>query len=529
MRPRPALAVLATTACAALVGASLAPASAAPRTPEVTLTPLGTYASGLFDDGAAEITAYDAATHRLFVVNSGAGTVDVLDITDPTTPRKVAELDAPGANSVTVHGGLVAVAEQAAVRTDPGTLAFFDAATARETGRVTIGSLPDMATFTPNGTHVVVANEGEPEGYCAGQVDPEGSISVVDVRRGPERATVRTADFRAWNDEADELVAAGVRIFGPNASVAQDLEPEYVTTSTNGHTAWVSLQENNALAVVDVRSATVTDILPLGLTDHSVAGQGLDPSDRDGGVAIGTWPVRGMFMPDAIAAYRSKGRPFVVTANEGDAREYDCFAEEERVEDLVLDPQAFPDAEALQEDEALGRLTVTTTSPQGPDGYTALDVFGARSVSVRDGLTGDLVWDSGDAFERLVAENEPTLFNANNDDNDSLDSRSDNKGPEPEGVDLGRIAGRTYAFVGLERSSGLVVVDVTDPGAGRIAGYASNRSQDPAADAESGEAGDLGPEGILFVPAGDSPTAEPLLVVGNEVSGTTTVWSVSTD
>ena len=517
---------------AALTAGAALPATAGPargpKNPEVSLTPLGTYTSGLFDEGAAEITAYDASTRRLFVVNSGAGTVDVLDISDPAAPRKVAELDTPGANSVAVHDGLVAVAEQAEVRTDPGTLAFFDAADGARRGQVTIGSLPDMATFTRDGTHVVVANEGEPEGYCTGQVDPEGSVSVVDVRRGPEHATVRTADFRAWNDREDELVAAGVRVFGPGASVAQDLEPEYVTTSTNGHTAWVSLQENNALAVVDLRSATVTDILPLGLKDHSVAGNGLDASDRDGAAAIRTWPVRGMVMPDAVAAYSSKGRSYVVTANEGDAREYDCFAEEERVKDLTLDPQVFPDRDALQQDAALGRLTVTTTSPQGPDGYTALDAFGARSVSVRDGRTGALVWDSGDAFERLVAEVEPTLFNATNDDNDSFDSRSDNKGPEPEGVDLGRIRGRTYAFVGLERSSGLVVVDVTDPAAGRVAGYASNRSPRPDADAAAGEAGDLGPEGILFVPAGDSPTGEPLLVVGNEVSGTTTIWSVST-
>ena len=145
-----------------------------------------------------------------------------------------------------------------------------------------------------------------------------------------------------------------------------------------------------------------------------------------------------------------------------------------------------------------------------------------------DAVTGAVTWDSGDALEQLTGTAQPTLFNANNDDNDSFDSRSDNKGPEPEGVDLGRIGGRTYAFVGLERQGGIVVVDVTDPTDGRIAGFASNRSTDPDADAEAGEAGDLGPEGVLFVPGEDSPTGEPLLVVGNEVSGTTTVWGVST-
>ncbi|MBT9256408.1 choice-of-anchor I family protein [Phycicoccus sp. MAQZ13P-2] len=540
MRLRPALAASAlSVAVAALVaggGASVAgpvPEGAGharghghqPR-PTVGLTPVGTYRTGSFDAGGSEITAYDARTRRLFVVNSGAGTVDVLDISRPEAPRKVAALDTPGVNSVAVHRGLVAVAQQADPKTAPGSVRFFDARTARPVGGVTVGSLPDMVTFTPDGTQVLVANEGEPEGYCAGQVDPEGSVSVVDLRRGPGRATVRTADFRFWDGREAALRASGVRIYGPNASASQDIEPEYVTT--DGRTAWVTLQENNAVATVDLRTARVTRISALGTKDHSVAGNGLDASDRDGGIAVRTWPVRGLYEPDAVAHLSSRGRDYLVTANEGDARDYDCFAEEVRVKDLTLDPTVFPDAAALRQDAALGRLTVSSTSPAGPAGVTELQALGGRSVSVRDARTGALVWDSGDAFEQLVAARQPALFNANNDDNDSFDSRSDNKGPEPEGLDLGALRGRTYAFVGLERSSGIVVVDVTDPTAGRVAGYASNRSEDPAADATTGAAGDLGPEGILFVPAGDSPTHRPLLVVGNEVSGTTTIWSVAT-
>ncbi|MBM6404862.1 choice-of-anchor I family protein [Phycicoccus sp. CSK15P-2] len=533
LRPTAPVAVLATTSLAATaLLAGPAPALAGGhhhgpgRSPEVVLTPLGTYRTGLFDEGGSEITAHDPATQRLFVVSSGAGTVDVLDISRPARPRRVATLDTPGANSVAVHRGLVAVAEEADDKTAPGSLAFFDARTGAERGRVTVGALPDMVTFTPDGHYAVVANEGEPEGYCAGQSDPEGSVSVVDLRRGPARAVVRTADFHRWDRHADRLRAAGVRVFGPGATVSQDLEPEYVTT--DGRTAWVTLQENNAVATVDLRSARVTRIAPLGTKDHDTTGQGLDASDKDGGVHIAPRPVRGLYQPDSLGHYTSGGHTYLVTANEGDAREYDCFAEEERVADLTLDPAAFPDAAALQEKGALGRLTVTTTSAHGPDGYTGLDAFGARSVSVRDARTGRLVWDSGDALEQLVAEQQPSLFNANNDDNDSVDSRSDDKGPEPEGLDLGRLRGRTYAFVGLERTSGIVAIDVTDPAHGRVAGYASNRSTDPAADAEAGEAGDLGPEGVLFIPASQSPNRSPLLVVGNEVSGTTTIWSVAT-
>ena len=522
MRPRLLAATVTLPLVAAALVASSTAAVAARPAPDVTLTPLGTYATGAFDEGASEITAYDPDTHRVFVVNAEAGTVDILDISDPTSPQKVGQLDTPGANSVAVHDGLVAVAEQAQESTDPGTVAFFDAATDAVLGRVEVGALPDMVTFTPNGNFAVVANEGEPQGYCEGDVDPEGSVSIIDLRRGVPAATARTAGFTAF--DADELRAQGVRIYGPGASAAQDLEPEYVTVSTNSHTAWVSLQEANAIATVDIRSATVTDVAALGLKDHSLAANALDPSDGDGGITIGTWPVKGLYQPDAIASYAVRGQHYVVTANEGDTRDYGCYNEEARVRSLALDPVVFPNAAALKANSALGRLTVSRTSPAGQAGVTELHVPGARSISVRDSA-GALVWDSGDALERLVAERDPALFNANNDETDSADSRSDNKGPEPEGVDLGRLQGRTYAFVGLERVSAIAVVDVTDPANGRVAGYASNR--DESGDAEAGTAGDLGPEGILFIPAGDSPTGRPLLVVGNEVSGTTTVWGVA--
>ncbi|PRY57548.1 hypothetical protein BCF74_11562 [Knoellia remsis] len=517
--------VVAAAATTALVSTAGTSAVAAPPAPEVTLTPIGTYATGAFDEGASEIVAHDPTRQRLFVVNAQAGTVDVLDIRDPRNPVKLTALATPGANSVAVSGGLVAVAQQADTKTDPGSVTFFDAATYAVRGRVTVGSLPDMVTFTGNGEWALVANEGEPEGYCAGQVDPEGSVSVIDLRQGAEKASAKTAGFTAYNDEVDALRAQGVRIFGPGATVAQDLEPEYITTSTNGKTAWVTLQEANAIATVDVRTATVTDIAPLGLKDHSLAGQGLDASDKDKKIAIAQWPVKGMYQPDAIAAYAVKGQSYLVTANEGDARDYDCFSEEERIKDVTLDPAAFPNAAALQQDSAIGRLNMSTaTSPKGPNGYTELQVFGGRSVSVR-AADGTLLWDSGDALEQLTATVDPELFNADHTEN-GFDKRSDNKGPEPEGLDLGKLGGRTYAFVGLERNSGIVAVDVTDPANGRIAGYGSNR--DKSGDPEAGTAGDLGPEGILFIAGEDSPTGTPLLAVGNEVSGTTTLWEIAT-
>lgn len=516
-RRRAALAL--ATALVAPVGTS----TAAPGD-EVTLTPLGTFSTDAFAESAAEIVTYDARTERAFVVNAHQGTIDVLDISDPSDPEKVETLDAPGANSVDVHDGLVAVAQEADTTTENGVVSFFDGESLERTGRVTVGALPDMLTFTPDGQHVLVANEGEPEGYCDGQVDPEGSVSVVDMADGAEAAEVRTADFRSFDGQKGDLREAGVRIFGPGASVAQDLEPEYIAPKGDGSTAMVTLQENNAVGILDIASATITEIVPLGLKDHGTEGQGIDPSDRDDEIAIAPHPVKGMFMPDAVEGFTAAdGEDYVVTANEGDAREYDCYEEEERVEDLDLDPAVFPDAEELQEEGALGRLTVTTTAPEGADGFTELHAFGGRSVSVLD-AAGQQVWDSGDQLEQLVAERRPEDFNSDNEENDSFDDRSDNKGPEPEGLDIGSIGDRTYAFVGLERDSGIVVVDVTDPSSAQVVGDATNRDVD--GDPEAGTAGDLGPEGLHFVPAEDSPTDEPLLLVGNEVSGTTTIWQV---
>jgi DNA-binding beta-propeller fold protein YncE len=302
---RPAL-LLAGLAAAAgcddrAVPAPAAPAAALRRadpsdpTPAtIALVPLARFAGG--GAGAAEITAYDDVSRRLFVVNGALGTVDVLDLRDPAAPAKVATLSLAAlggsANSVAAHGGVVAVAVEATPRTAAGTVAFYRATTLEPISSVRVGALPDMLTFTPDGRRVLVANEGEPND--AYTVDPEGSVSVIAVSN-VNRPTVRTAGFAAFNGQAAALRASSVRVFGPNATVAQDLEPEYIAVSEDGRTAWVTLQENNALAVVDVASATVTRVLPLGYKDHTLAGRGLDASDRDGEVNIRPWPVFGLY------------------------------------------------------------------------------------------------------------------------------------------------------------------------------------------------------------------------------------------
>lgn len=504
--------------------ASIASGEHDSRAGAVRLELLGRFETGIFDDEAATKLAYDPGTSRIFWVNAATDSVDVADISDPANPVAVMSLDV-GAHGdpsgVDVKGGLVAVAVHAPVGTDPGTLVFFDLA-GDELAALTTGAQPYEVRFTPNGRKAVVLNEAEPSDDYS--VDPEGSVTIVDVSEGAAGLTQEklvTADFGAWNDR---VLDASIRVFGPGATVAQDFEPEGVAFSHDSRTAYVVLQENNAVAVVDLGGAIVTDIYGLGFKDHSLPGQGLDASNRDGEISIRRWPVRGMFLPDNVESVLYRGDTYLVMANEGDSRDYDGFSEEARVGDLLLDPAAFPDAADLQEDSALGRLKVTTVNGDndGDGDFDELFSFGARSITIRDANTGTIVWDSGDQLERLTAAALPALFNADNDSNE-FDDRSDDKGPEPEGLTVGRAFGQLLAFVGLERVGGIVVYDITNPSAPVLQDYLNTR--DPAIDPSRG-GGDHGPEGLAFVKAEDSPTGEPLLVVSHEVSGTVAVFAV---
>jgi len=498
----------------------------------LSLKVLGQHQTGIFAEGAAEIVAYDADTQRVFKVNAQAATVEVLDISNPASPSLVGTIDATAlggsANSVAVNKGIVAVAIEATDKQAPGLVAFYKASDLTLQSTVNVGALPDMVTFSPNGRYVLVANEGEPNDDYT--VDPEGSISVIDISAGVKNTKVSTAGFTPFNGMEAALRAKGVRIFGPGATVAQDLEPEYITFSKDSRYAWVSLQEANAFALVDVRLATVLDIQPLGTKDHSLAKNALDASDREissslGKINIAQWPVQGMYMPDAISSYSYRGDTFIVTANEGDSRDYDGFSEEARVKDLTLDPTVFPNATDLKKDAQIGRLK-TTTANGDTDNDGDVDViytFGGRSFSIRNSR-GELVFDSGSDFETRLAALLPGQFNSSHDSNSSFDSRSDDKGPEPEGVALGNIRNHVYAFIGLERIGGIMVYDVTNPYAPEYVTYINNRNF--TVDATTPAAGDLGPEGLTFIPSNKSPNKKPMLVVGNEISGTTTVYQI---
>ncbi|EZQ03770.1 choice-of-anchor I family protein [Acinetobacter sp. Ver3] len=578
-------------------------------TPEsIELNYLSRTESRGFAVSAAEIPAYDAQSQRLFVVNAKEGVVDIFDYRQPQQPKWIGSLDAKSyltdseVNSVAVKNGIVALAVQAKDKTDPGIVALFNANDSSFIAQVPVGSLPDMLTFSTDGKTLLVANEGEPSHDYA--IDPEGSISIIDLSN-LNKPVAKTADFKAFNSQAQLLRDQGVRIYGPNATVAQNFEPEYITLSTDGKIAWVALQENNALAKVDVLNAKVMAVYPLGFKDHGLQGHGLDVSDADGenGLAkinIQTWQhVRGLYMPDAISSYEVNGKTYIVTANEGDARAWGeddpeywgeklkdnpsaqgnikkGFVEEWRVKHLVhkdgfdrrqgedlppqlralakgaeLNPLHFAycgaidgDAKGCREDKMLGRLNITWTEgyQKNTDGtpklnargnlvYDHLYSFGARSVSIwteNDAQTGlELVWDSGDDFEQYIAQHHPEIFNANHEEA-GFDNRSDNKGPEPEGVVIGQIGQKTYAFIGLERVGGVMVYDISNPAQPQFVQYIHSRKLDATtADIEEGQAGDLGPEGLTFVSAKESPTGTPLLIVGNEVSGTTATYQIT--
>jgi hypothetical protein len=493
----------------------------------IELQRLGTYSAGVFNAGASEISAHDPQTQRLFVVNAAASGIDILDISNPSSPTLFGTIDVTPfgaqANSVDFRNGVLAAAVQANVKTDPGKAVFFDAA-GNALSAVNVGALPDMLTFTPDGKRVLVANEGEPNDDYT--VDPEGSVSIIDLTPGAANLTQRhvtTAGFTAFNNcQLDP----SIRIYGPNATVAQDLEPEYIAVSHDSRLAWVTLQENNAVGVLDVKHKRFLALIGLGFKNHSQHGKGLDASDRDNAIRIATRPVLGMYMPDSIATFRFFGIPLLVMANEGDSRAYPGFDEEARVKDVTLDPAAFPDAASLRLDANIGRLKMTKAQgdTDGDGDFDRIHSFGARSFSIRT-ITGQLVYDSGDELEQITAQALPEQFNSTNDANGSFDSRSDDKGPEPEGLTVAKIGFRTYLFLGLERIGGVMVFDISDPFHPQFVQYVNNR--DFEGNAAAGTAGDLGPEGLLFIPEDESPINAPLLVVANEISGTTTIYKVA--
>lgn len=444
---------------------------------------------------SAEITAYDPSTKRLFVVsNEGGAKVEVLDLSSYPTVNKLRTLSFTsnaGINSVAVNNGLLAIALDGADKQGNGEVVVLKTSDLSEVKKITVGAMPDMVTFSPDGNYILSANEGEPNDDYT--IDPVGTISIINVK---SNYSVKTLDFAGFESQKAALVAGGFRIYGPKASFAQDVEPEYIAVSSDSKKAYVTLQENNGVAEVDIVAGTITKINPLGTRDISLAENAFDVSDKDSKIALGTWPIKAFYLPDAISYFSTGGTPYLALANEGDTRAWKGYDEEARVKSLKLDPTKFPTAATLQLDANLGRLTVSKAfgDTDGDGDYDELYATGGRSLSILNANTGALVANIGKDLEQRVID-------AGKYD----DERSDNKGVEVEGVTVAEVNGRTLAFIGMERVDMIAVYDVSSPSAPKFTQLFA-----------SGDA----PEGLLFIKPKDSPNGRSLLVVASEGDGT---------
>lgn len=545
--------------------------SLASTDPKMSL--VGRYTSG----GAfvAEIVAYHAKSKSLFITvdtSSEPSSFKRIDLSglstnvlaNPTTASNLTALQrfnvatdvndttftAGGVQSLDVSNDLLAIAVQATPKTSPGVIAFYSLSSSGAPTflkKVTVGSLPDGVAFSPDGKTLVVANEGELSvNFMTDNIDPDGSISIVNIANGVPVDTATTlgfADFNVGGSRRSELPST-VRIGRPGATVAQDIEPEYVTISADSKTAYVTLQENNAVAVVDLATSKITKIFALGFKDYSSKYK-IAPSDKY--ASSPTIPptlknynnLFGIYMPDGIATYSLDGKTYFITANEGDDRtdfmkdkSGDKAGDTARFSDILadLDSTAFPTSlvNTIKTDQELGRLTLISKDANGKFGdtngdgkYDRVYALGARSFSVWSAETGDQVFDSGEDFERIVyqnlgddATNSSLLLKS-----EQALGRLDNKGPEPESVVVGKMGTETYAFIGLERASGILMYNITEPTKPKFVQFIRNTTN--LTD------GDISPEGMKFIPASQSPTGVALLAVGyGDVTGSVAIYQI---
>ena len=502
-------------------------------TNELNFELLTSFSNGTSGSNSAEIVAFDESTDRLYIANSIAGKLDIVNFSNPANPSLLNSISIStygNINSVAVHNGVVALAIENTIPQANGSVVFLNA-DGTFISQVQVGAMPDMITFNRNYTKILTANEGEASADYSS--DPEGSVSIVDLTPGYASLTnsnVTTVGFTAYNGQETALRAQGIRVFSTSASVAQDFEPEYIAVSEDNTKAYVTLQENNALVTIDLATNTITALNPLGYSSYATgSGNGLDASDQSGSVLItGDLPIKGAYMPDATVYKTIGNQGYIFTANEGDGRELGSVVDANRLSSATfnnLDATAFPDAYILKNNKFLGRLNTLKYSgdTDGDGDYDEIHVMGGRSFSIFNPLDGSLVWDSKDLIEQITS-NHPTfgaIFNASNSTGTpALKNRSDDKGPEPEGVSVNVINGKPYAFVSLERIGGVMIFNVENPTNPVFVGYTNNRST-------SASGPDLGAEGIIFIPAAQSPNGNDILILANEVSSTLSIYQIN--
>ncbi|MEK5036559.1 choice-of-anchor I family protein [Sporosarcina sp. FSL K6-3457] len=500
---------------------------------DLNVTQIGQYDSTV-GIGGTEIIAYDETLKRAFVTNGVVSGIDILSFESLTSGEftKVRALkrvfllefgieNVADITSVASHPtkDLVAVSVVSNPKTDPGYIVFLSKDGAY-ISNVQVGSLPDMVTFTPDGTKAIIANEGEPSDDYA--VDPEGTISIIDITKEPSNFTANTLSFKGV--EIDGKVRVNSK-----GTTLQQLEPEYVAVSEDSKLAYVSMQENNAIATVDLIAEKILHVKGLGVKDHSIPGNELD-GKRNDETTIERLPLLGFYMPDAIDTFTSGGKTYILTPNEGDARDYDAYSEEAEIGDIAdkikLNANHYKGFTQEELDQLVAdglfdemkKTKITLEQGMATDGsYEALHSYGGRSFSIFDAETMELVFDSGSEFEQITSEAIPQFFNADNEEI-AYDKRSSAKGPEPETVVSGEIDGNNYAFIALERVSGIMVYDLANPLKPEFITFITSR------DYSEDIKGDVSPEGLRFISADKSPTGYALLAATHEVSGTVAIY-----
>lgn len=483
------------------------------------------------DGGVAEIVTYNKEDKVFYVVSGVTQSIDLVKINSDGSTKlqkkieigKVLEgqdINAGDMTSVSYSDekNLLAVAVQDSAYDKNGHIVILDKE-GNFLEAYECGVQPDMVTFTKDGKYILSADEGEPrKGYDKGALDPKGSVTIVDV----ENKKTKKVEF---NIDRDEALNNGV-LLKKDSNPAEDLEPEYIAISDDNKTAYVSLQENNAIASIDIEDAKINYVKGLGFIDHTLPGNEIDAVRGKGNNAkidIKNDGFLGTPMPDGIAFVSKNGKDYILTANEGDAREWGKKKNKyENTKSKKFDENADKKTEYLDPEKTDGLV----------QGRTHL--LGGRSFSIYDASDLRRVYNSGSDFEKNTARIFPDFFNTDNDEDkgpDELDARSNKKGPEAENVSVLNIKNRTYAIIGLERISGIMIYDITDPSNPVYKDYFNNRifikSVDKNEKVGLEKRGNIGPEGLCTIDAKDSPTGKPLVLVANEVSGTVQVIEFS--
>lgn len=476
------------------------------------------------DGGVAEIVSYNKDDKVFYLVSGVTQSIDLVKInSDGSTERKkrieIGEIledkniNAGDMTSVSYSDekNLLAVAVQDEDYKNNGHIVILDK-DGNYKESFECGVQPNMVTFTKDGKYIISADEGEPrEGYDNGAVDPKGSVTIIDV----ENKSTKKVEF---NIDRDKALKNGL-LLKKGSNPAEDLEPEYIAISDDNKTAFVSLQENNAIASIDIESGKINYVKGLGFIDHSLPGNEIDAvrgKGKNAKIDIKNDNFLGTPMPDGIAFYEKDGKRYILTANEGDAREWKNYKN--------TNSKKFDKENADKKTEFL--------DPEKTDGLdkNRIHLLGGRSFSIYDASDLTRVYNSGSDFEKITARIFPDFFNTSNDEDkgiDELDARSNKKGPEAENITVLNIKDKTYAIVGLERISGIMIYDITDPSNPVYKDYFNNRifikSVNDKEEIGLEKRGNIGPEGLCAIEAKDSPTGKPIVLVANEVSGTVQV------